>query len=255
LWEVVSILPTHSDVNRTLLKKIIVFLFIGSLFSLACRKSDFLQLRTENEPCELQTANPAGRSYTADSLVTFTYTQKHCGILPMSTKNYWIYEDSIFADGVFKKVQFDTLRYLTTKKSLSDGLVWWEGNISIGLPDILYANDSSFFDLADRLFTPDIKDVKKEFGLFSGDSLRYLTSFDDAAAMGRSLKLETPLQTTIGTFDDCLYFEKNARNYRKDQVFFKPGVGVVKYIMEKAPIGQRVIKLQQVSTLVGFHIE
>lgn len=237
------------------MKKIIVLLFIGSLFSLACRKNDFLQLKTENESCQLQTANPAGRSYTTDSLVAFTCTEKHCGILPMSIKNYWIYQDSIFADGVFSKVQFDTLRYLTTKKSLSDGLVWWEGNISVGLPDILYANDSSFFNLADRLFFPDIIDVKKEFGLFPGDSLKYLTSFEDAAAMGRSLKLDDPLQTTIGTFDDCLYFEKNARNYRKDQVFFKPGVGVVKYIMEKAPIGQRVIKLQQVSNLVAFHIE
>lgn len=248
-------MSSHLDLNRTLLKKIIVSLLIGSMFSLACRKNDFLQLKTETEPCELQTANPSGRSYAADSIVAFTCTQKHCGILPLSSKNYWIYEDSIFADGVFAKVQFDTLRYLTTKKSLADGLVWWEGNISVGLPDILYANDSTFFELADRLFTPDIKDVKKEFGLFSGDSLKYLTSFEDAAAMGRSLKLETPLETTGGTFDDCLYFEKNARNYRKDQVYFKPGIGVIKYIMEKAPIGQRVIKLQQVSTLVAFHIE
>ena len=237
------------------MKKTIVSLLVGSLFSLACKKSDFLQLKTETETCELQTANPSGRSYAADSVVAFACTQKHCGILPLSSKNYWIYEDSIFHDGVFIKVQFDTLRYLTTKKSLADGLVWWEGNISVGLPDILYANDSSFFGLTDRLFTPDFKDAKKEFGLFPGDSLRYLTSFEDAAAMGRSLKLETPLETTCGTFNDCFYFEKNARNYRKDQVYFKPGIGVVKYIMEKAPVGQRVIKLQQISNLVSFHIE
>ncbi len=248
-------MSSHLDVKRTPLKKTIVSILIGSTFLLACRKGDFLQLKTVTEPCELQTANPAGRSYPADSVVAFTCTQKHCGILPLSSKNYWIYEDSIFSDAVFTKVQFDTLRYLTTKKSLPDGLVWWEGNISVGLPDILFANDSSFFELADRLFTPDIKDVKKEFGLFPGDSLRYLTSFEDAAALGRSLRFETPLETSAGTFDDCFYFEKNARNYRKDQVFFKPGIGVIKYIMEKAPIGQRVIKLQQVSTLVSFHIE
>ena len=245
----------HLDLKRIPLKKTIVLLFTGSLFSLACRKGDFLQLKTEAEPCELQTANPAGRSYVTDSIVAFNCTQKHCGILPLSNKNYWIYEDSIFSDGVFTKVQFDTLRYSTNIKSIPDGLVWWEGNISVGLPDILYANDSSFFELADRLFAPDFKDVKKGFGLFAGDSLKYLTSFDDAAALGRSLKLEAPLETTTGTFADCLYFEKNARNYRKDQVFFKPGIGVIKYIMEKAPIGQRVIKLQQVSNLIAFHIE
>jgi hypothetical protein len=237
------------------LKKIIVPILIGSIFSFACRKNDFLLPKAETEPCVLQTTNPAGRTYSADAVVVFTCTEKHCGILPLSTKNYWIYEDSIFTDGVFAKVQFDTLRYLTNKKSLSDGLVWWEGNISVGLPDVLYANDSSFFELADRLFTPEIKDVKKEFGLFPGDSLRYITSFEDAAAQGRSLKTETAMYTPAGTFNECIYFEKNARNYRKDQVYFKPGIGVIKYIMEKAPIGQRVIKLQQVSTLVAFHIE
>lgn len=222
---------------------------------MACRKAEFLQPITETKPCELQTANPGGKSYPADSIVDFSCTQNHCGILPLSSKNYWIYEDSVFTDGVFSKVQWDTLRYTTNKRSLPDGLVWWVGNISVGLPDILFANDSSFFGLADRLFTPGIMDVKKEFGLFTGDSLRYLTSFEDAAALGRSLRVETPLMTSAGTFNDCYYFEKNARNYRRDQVFFKPGLGVIKYITEKAPVGERVIKLQQVSTLVKIHIE
>jgi hypothetical protein len=232
-----------------------VTLLIGSTFILACRKGDFLAPKAVIEPCIAQTDNPTGRSYSSDSVVNYTCTSKHCGLLPLSSKNFWIYEDSIFTDGVFTKVQFDTLYYMSNKKSLSDGLVWWEANISVGLPDILYANDSSFFGLSDRMFTPDIKDVKKEFGLFPGDSLRYLTSFEDAAAMGRSLKIETSLKTQAGTFSDCFYFEKNARNYRKDQVFFKAGIGVVKYIQEKAPLGQRTIKLQQVSTLVKFHIE
>ena len=237
------------------MKKTIVSILIGSMFFLACRKGDFLQEGTVTEPCIVQTDNPAGRSYASDAVVAYTCTSKYCGILPLSSKNYWIYEDSIFTDGLFTKVQKDTLRYLVNKKSLADGLVWWQGNISVGLPDIFYANDSSFFIMADRLFTPGFKDVKKEFGIFPGDSLRYLTSFEDAAALGRSLRVESPLSTLAGNFNDCLYFEKYARNYRKDQVYFKPGIGVVKYITEKAPIGSRDIKLQQVSTLVGFHIE
>ncbi len=153
------------------------------------------------------------------------------------------------------KVQYDTLRYSITKKSLADGLVWWEGNIFIGLPNVLYSNDSTFFGLSDRLFTPGIKDVKKEFGLFAGDSVKYLTSFDDIAAQGKSIKVSSVFRGEAGTFDNYLYFEKNARNYRKDQVYFKEGVGVIKYIQEKAPMGQRVIKLQQISTLVAYHIE
>ncbi len=73
--------------------------------------------------------------------------------------------------------------------------------------------------------------------------------------MDRSLKIQTALKTPAGSFNDCIYFEKNAHNYRKDQVILKPGLGVLKYIQEKAPVGQRVIKLQQVLTLVAFHIE
>jgi hypothetical protein len=230
-------------------------MFFGSIFFFAaCRKDNFAPV-TVLETCELQTGNPAGRSYSADSVVPFTCTQKHCGILPLSSKNYWVYEDSVFNDGVFAKVQYDTLRYISTLKSLQDGLVWWQSNISLGLPITLYANDSSFFGMEDRMFTPDVIDAKKDFGLFQGDSLKYLTSFSDAAAQGRSLKIETALKTQAGTFQDLLYFEKNARNYRKDQVYFKPGFGVVKYIVEKAPFGSRIIKLQQVSTLVTFHLE
>lgn len=210
---------------------------------------------SKTKTCELQTANPTGKSYPADSVIPYICLEKHCGIIPLNSKNFWVYEDSLFTDGVFSKVQFDTLRYLKTKKSLTDGLVWWEGNISVGLPDFLYANDSSLFDLSERLFIPGVLDVKKEFGLFAGDSIKYLTSFEDAAAMGRTLKIESPVQTPAGVFSDCIYFEKNSRNYRKDQVYFKPGLGVIKYIQEKAPIGQRVIKLQQISTLVSVHIE
>ena len=155
----------------------------------------------------------------------------------------------------FQKVQFDTLRFRKTWKSLTDELVWWESNISIGLPDKLYANDSAFFKIEDRFFTPGIVDVKKDFSLFPGDSIRYLASFEDAAAMGRSLKMQETIKTPAGSFSDYVYFEKNARNYRKDQVYFKPGVGVVKYIQEKAPMGSPHIMLQQVCTLISYHIE
>jgi hypothetical protein len=68
---------------------------------------------------------------------------------------------SIFTDGVFLKTQMDTLRFTFQKQSLTDGLVWWQSNIEVGLPQWLYASDSSFFGLADRMFTTGIKDVKK----------------------------------------------------------------------------------------------
>ncbi|MBI5857412.1 MAG: hypothetical protein HZB42_07150 [Sphingobacteriales bacterium] len=236
------------------MKKTIATLFVASLCLLACTKSELLR-PSAIELCVPQTNNPAGKSYNNDSIIAYSCTNKHCGILPLSTRNYWIYEDSVFNNGVFVKVQYDTLKYSVTKRSLSDGLTWWESSVNIGLPNLLYANDSTFFGLTDRLFTPGFKDVKKEFGLFAGDSVKYLTSFNDIAAQGRSLKIGNTLKTENDSFDNCLYFEKNARNYRKDQVFFKEGIGVIKYIREEAPMGQRVIKLQQISTLVAYHIE
>jgi hypothetical protein len=158
-------------------------------------------------------------------------------------------------NGVFQKVQFDTLRYTTTKKSVTDGLIWWKANFSVGLPMTVYSNDSAFFTLTDRMFTPDIIDAKKDFIIPAGDSVKYLASFEDVAANGRSVRMEGPVVTPAGSFTNCIYFEKNARNYRKDQVYFKEGVGVLKYIQEKAAPGDRTIKLQQVSTLVSMHIE
>ena len=245
----------HLDNGQITLSKLLLFLFIGSSLFSACRKDNFAPIPEPAIPCLVQTENPTGRSYTSESVVSYNCADKHCGILPLSTKNYWVYEDSMYDNGMFLKVQFDTLRYKTTKKSMTDGLVWWEGNMSVGLPETLYANDSSFFALTDRLFTPDVKDAKKDYTIPAGDSVKYLTSFEDAAAHGKSVKLKTAVVTRFGTFDDCVYFEKNARFFRKDQVYFKPGLGVVKYIYEKTVPGSNVLKLQQVSTLMAVHIE
>lgn len=235
------------------MKKIILTLLTGFVLLSGCQKE--ILYKDSSEPCELQIANPTGRTYSTDSVVNFNCTSKHCGIIPLSSKNYWIYEDSVFNDGIFEKVQYDTLRFLSNKITYPDEIVWWQSSINIGLPDLLYANDSTFFGLEDRLFTPGFKDVKKEFGLFEGDSVKYLTSFEDAAAIGRSLKVEASINTPVGKFQDYLYFEKYARNYRKDQVFYKPGIGVIKYVSEKAKMGERVIKPERILTLMSYHIE
>lgn len=241
------------DIKRTPLKKTLLIILSGNLFFAACKKENFQQ--PETDPCTASTADPTGRSYATDSVVAVNYSKKQCGIMPLGSRNYWIYEDSVFTNGVFTRVQYDTLRYTKTYQSLPDNLIWWESNIDIGIPSKLFANDSTLFGINDRFFTPGIIDVKKDYSLFTGDSVKYLASFEDNAAMGRSVKMNTVLETKAGVFSGWILFEKNARNYRKDQVYFKPGLGVVKYIVEKAPMGSRVIQLQQVSTLVAFYLE
>jgi hypothetical protein len=233
------------------LKKTLLFLLIGTSLITACSKN----VINQPEGCEFQTDNPSGRSYSSDSVIAINYTKKNCGIMPMSSKNYWIYEDSLFVDGNFMRVQIDTLRYDKTWQSLEDNLVWWESNITIGLPTKFYANDSAFFQMKDRMFTPDIIDTKKDFSLFAGDSIRYLTSFDDNAATGRSVKMNTTIVTPAGEFNNWILFEKNARFFRRDQVYFYPGLGVIRYTREEAPSGTREIKIQRIATLLAYHIE
>ena len=184
----------------------------------------------------------------------FNCTGKHCGLLPLSTKNYWIYEDSIFSNGAFLRVQYDTLRYISAKIS-TDGLVWWNANFSVGLPATMYSNESAVFTLSERLFTPGIVDARKDYIMPEGDSVKYLSNFEDVAAPARSVRLREDVKTSMGSFSDCILFEKHARFFRKDQVYFKPGLGVVKYIQEKTPQGQMTMQVQQISTLVAVHIE
>lgn len=243
------------DNGQLTVSKLLLSLLIGSILFSACRKENFSPTTEKVVGCKLQTENPAGRSYAAESVVSFNCTDKHCGILPLSNKNYWVYQDSLYDNGVFLRVQYDTLRYSYNKKSLTDGIIWWESNFTVGLPETLFANESTFFTLGNRLFTTGIKDAKKDYSIPVSDTLKYLTSFEDIAAAGISIKLKTTFKTPAGIFNDCVYFEKNARSFRKDQVVFKPGLGVVKYIQEKAQPGSTLIKLQQISTLVAMHIE
>ena len=257
-------MSTLWDIKSTPLKKSFFTLLLGSVLFSACKKADLgdeldgsilPQPIALPVPCISQTANPAGRSYDTDSLQSYTCKDKHCGLLPLSNKNYWIYQDSVFTDGVFSSIQYDTLRFSSNIKSLTDGLTWWGSAVFVGIPSVLYSNDSALFALRDQLHNPEMKDAKRDFFLFEGDSVRYLSGFDDIAANGRSLKISGTIRVPAGEFNDYLYFEKHARNFRKDQVFFKPGVGVLRYVQEKAPFGERVIKLQHIKTLIGYHIE
>ncbi len=239
------------------MKNITLSIFFLSLFIVSCQKEaiETLAPPVAKAPCVDQGANPSGRSCARDSIVLYNCTEKHCGFISLSTKNYWVYQDSIFNDGVFVKTQIDTLRFNKTYKSLSDGLTWWKANRDIGLPALLYANDSSFFAAEATVFAPQRTGTKKGYGLFAGDSIRYLGSFEDVMAHCRSVKVNATIKTEAGSFSDYVLFEKNAMFFGKDQLLYKPGLGVLKYTQYRAPIGSPDIALQRISTLIAFHLE
>ncbi|MCX6317317.1 MAG: hypothetical protein NTW29_08500 [Bacteroidetes bacterium] len=238
------------------MKKTLLILLAVPATLLSCSKNDMdLAVPPVAEACVIQTSNPSGRIYTSDSVVAYNCTSKHCGLLPLSTKNYWVYQDSIYYDGVFQKVQLDTLRFTKTWKSLADDLTWWEANMTIGLPVRMYANDSTIYSLEESYFIAGKKNSRREFGQISTDSTRYLSSFEDMAAQAKVIRLSGIISAPAGNFTGCIYFEKFSRSYRKDQVIFKPGIGVVRYVREMAAPGSPFMKLQQVSNLVSIHIE
>jgi hypothetical protein len=217
---------------------------------LACRKESLAPPQT----CLPQTGNP-DLSYSGNQVQSVHYGAKHCGLLPLSSRNYWIYLDSVFIDGEFIRVEMDTMQFTETFQTEVDGLIWWKGNKEIGIPETCYANDSAIFGLNQRLFSSDpVFDVKKEIYYSAQDSIRFLTSFSDEAAIGTQ-KMHKSVTTPMGTFSDCIFMEKFAPTYRRDQLYFEPGIGIVKYIFQKAPLGEYVIKTQRISTLVSYHID
>jgi hypothetical protein len=232
--------------------KLTGLLFLTLIF-ISCTKSR-LDTTQPEEACIEQKSNPAGLSYTDDALIDYDCNDKHCSIVPLSCKNYWVYEDSIFIDGIFSRIEKDTLTFSSAFKSATDNLVWWSPNKEIGLPPVFYSNDSSFYSLTPRMFTQGFNDVRKDYSLFIGDSVKYLANFQDLAAQGRSLKIKGSYKVPAGSFDNTYYFEKNSRFYRKDQVIFKPGIGVLKFIKEEVNPGERTMKMQQISTLISYYI-
>lgn len=222
-------------------------LFIALLWG--CRKNN-----APEKACLPQMENPLGRTYNCNEVALIDYEAEHCGALPISEKYYWVYEDSIFDNGVFLQKRLDTLRFSRSFISYSDNLIWWEPDKFLGLPEKLYANDSIIFKLEPRIFSsPCVMDVKREYYTPEQDYVQYLTSFDDDAAIGKITKLHHAVQVPMGSFDQCISFEKFAPTYRSDVVIFKPGIGVIKFRHQMAAPGDYEIKLQLVSSLVGMY--
>lgn len=227
----------------------ILFIALILLIS-ACKKTELPVLE---EACIEQTADPMMAAYDTNQVHYINYSGKHCGFMPLNSKSYWVYEDSLFdSEGNFNLVQIDTLRYSKTLQS-PDNLIWWETKKDIGLPRKLYASDDAIYGLQKGTFIMDSFYSKREF--YVADSVNFLSGFNDIIAFGKIVRRTEPVETPAGIFYNYILFEKYSPGYRRDKVYFVPGLGVIQYTSEfyKAPGPPSKMKLFIKSSLVSYY--
>ena len=177
-------------------------------------------------------------------------------MMPLSSKSYWIYQDSIFDNtGNFKITKLDTLRYNKTFQT-PDKLIWWEANKDIGLPKNIYSSTTAIYGLQKGTFMADSMYSKREFYDAAADT-SFLAGFSDIVAFGKIINKTEILQTEAGSFSEYILFEKYAPGYRRDRVYFVPGLGVIQYTSEyyKAPGPPSNMKILIKSSLVSYYAE
>jgi hypothetical protein len=243
-----------SPLKKYLLKKLVLVFPVFIFLFTACRKS---QLPVAiSETCIEQTANPVANSYDTNDVVSVNYTRSHCGMMPLSAKNYWVYQDSLFDNsGAFKSIKLDTLRYTKTFQT-PDHLIWWEGSKDVGLPKDIYSSSDAIYGLQKGTFMADSMYSKREFYEADADT-SFLAGFADIVAFGKIINKTEILQTEAGSFPEYILYEKYAPGYRRDRIYFVPGFGVIKYTSEyyKAPGPPSNMKLLIKSSLVSYHSE
>jgi hypothetical protein len=218
----------------------------------SCRKT---AIAPENL-CTEQTANPASNSFFSEDVASINYSGNHCGMMPVNKQSFWVYEDSLFDNsGNFLSRRFDTLRYTKTYQT-PDNLIWWEGNKEVGLPEKMYSSQTAIYGLETRMFMVDTMQSKKEFYFIEKDSVKYLTSFGDIMAFAKLERKTDMINSPAGNFHNYIFYEKYSPSYRRDRIYFVPGMGVIKYTNEyyKAPGSPANLTMNLISTLVSYHV-
>ncbi len=235
------------------MKKLIVIIPALCILFTSCTKN----VAPVNDQCIVQKDNTFSNSYFYDDVVSINYTGNHCGLMPLSINSYWVYEDSLFDNnGIFINRKSDTLRYTKTLQS-PDNLIWWETNKDVGLPLQMYSSNSAVYSLQRGVFIPDSLYSKREFYDIEKDSVIYLSGFSDIVAFGKIARRSGVMKTPLGNFYNYIFYEKYSPYYRRDRVYFVPGIGVIKYTNEyyKAPGSPDNFKAKKISTLVGYFAE
>ncbi|HMU47569.1 MAG TPA: hypothetical protein PKC72_14445 [Chitinophagaceae bacterium] len=247
-----------------MIKPALLSLGTATLALLACTKSTTEQpqncIQLHDVPQYIY--NTTNNVYSGDR-----FAEPICGILPMHKKNYWVYRDSLFdySTGAFQNVYIDTLRFQEAYM-YTDTITWWKPVVSFypgygfyykGFYDRVYSVDSVLYTLTEGSFG--FKHSIQWFFLLTADSVDKSSAWNDTntlSAYGK--KYNDPVVVPAGTFNGCIFYEKyfGDYNYYNQDIYFKPGVGVVKsyqyYYYLTAPLP---VVLTVRSDLISYHIE
>jgi hypothetical protein len=222
------------------MKKNFILLFFAILVIYACKK-DNKPLETEQCTYPIPTRVPRTFYDVANQLPEIQYNQSHCGYLPLSKENYWVFQDSVFDDntGQFISTAIDTLRFNKTFQS-NDSIVWWKPNNDFallkGFYTRMYSTDSVLYALNQGAFGS--KQTLKWCYQLNVDSVSDPCIWSDAGRMecvGK--KLNSPVVVLAGSFTDCRQFIKiwEGGNIYESRlyIYYKPGLGILRAVFTR----------------------
>lgn len=206
----------------------------------------------EHKGCIPNTQIPTG-TYGLSSNVIVSYNGNHCGYLPLSKKNYWIYTDSSTdANGQLQFKTTDTLRFLVTSRT-PDGIIWWSrvpgtANFALGYDSYFYSTDSTTYTIS-KQYGDDIG-IKWFYAIKNSPTAEDLY-YSDVSSPCNAQRLSNNVTVPAGSFSNCMFFVKtnvwgNGIEYK---IRYKPGLGILRC---EASLGTRIV---YTSTLINYYIE
>lgn len=202
-----------------------------------------------------------------------SYDSAICGFMPMHKDAYWIYTDSFFnSDGSLSLVSQDTLRITGIFKSpLSPSLFWRMASRNRkGMNGLFYTTDSLLYSLQAAFAVPTYFQADTWAGYRAAgypmphppatgprntDTLFTMNAVSDMAYMEKTFPYHETVNVPAGSYSDCIGFHKFL-NITSEQMIFKPGVGMVKYISYYSNFSSMFSygSVKQVSVLTSYHL-
>lgn len=203
-----------------------------------------------------------------------SYDSAICGFMPMHKDAYWIYTDSFFNnDGSLSSISQDTLRVKGISKSpLSPSLFWTMGSRNRkGMNGMFYTTDSLLYSIQTAFTSPAYLQGNTWAGYRAAgyprprpiiadprytDTLFTMNAVSDMAYMEKVFTYNEIITVPSGSYKDCIGVHKFLYTPFSDQLIFKPGLGMVKYISYYDGSGAMFSygAVKQVSVLTSYHL-